>query len=985
MDNKQRALEINTILAGKYMILDVLGEGGFGVTYLCQDLNVNVKVAIKEFFPVQFSTRRGFTVTAYTDTLELYKKGLNGFVKEAEILAKYNRYPGIVSVNEFFYENNTAYIVMEYIEGINLNEYLSQCGGTISWEEALNIVIEILPTLHLIHNQGIVHRDISPNNIMITKDNHVKLIDFGAARDIDSEKSFTVMLKQGYAPIEQYFSNGKQGPWTDVYSLCATIYKMVTGYAPQAATDRKQGDNKLPNELQCKSKLKKVLIKGMSVDPQMRYQTAEELQNALDKVLHTKSKKIYAVLVSIVGLVVVILAVYLNRLNSNQEIQSEITDTEKNEDYFQEHVQDIPEENIEEQTEEYSRIFKQIPETELISVIEEMSDGYVYKVFFDDFDGDGIMEMFALVLSKNVPLESMGNNDGEIRCTDLTLTEHTAALYFANEDGARMVGDIIDMYDTSLRLEEIVFDEGKCMVLERRGQIEYDRYLYAFYAGEIVRNNITSFDAFGTMALFEYKNENGMLYVKSDYSLQKDENYQGEYIRITPDSATAYYSEWIPFSYHAGYIFEQELQEITLEDFMKFGVATEVFATINEQGRSVEIVINNSEYSEPKLMSDCSLYNILYDGKEHFYINYVAEDYEKSCETQPACNADVILQNGELMLNVIKSGMRFPKVSYLPGFFNGQDGEREYHEQTEEEAWLDELLSKSNLSLIDYCYDDFNVDEEYEMLGILSYWPSTNESFGYSSRGYFQIPIEIWQVNKSGCVCTDMNVRESTIDTYYLGYRILQFGEERQIELLDETIARAGDAFKGIVIAVDDSGNFYKSLEPFSALDAVDGVTYYSSGTETIDTTYYGTGFAAHLDYPIYYFNNQYYEMASVEIDQVKLNEIDNWASIESEIKELLEGDYIWPNSWRGYLCANAEIDKVYFNEIGKIYVNYVGTETLSGVESMGLDMYPDSYATAELTLKGNHIETYELLAGKREPSGTNFEKISSDISKIFR
>ena len=122
MDNKQRALEINTILAGKYMVLAVLGEGGFGITYLCQDLNVNVKVAIKEFFPVQFSTRRGITVTAYTDTLELYKKGLSGFVKEAETLAKYNRYPGIVSVNEFFYENNTAYIVMEYIEGINLNE-----------------------------------------------------------------------------------------------------------------------------------------------------------------------------------------------------------------------------------------------------------------------------------------------------------------------------------------------------------------------------------------------------------------------------------------------------------------------------------------------------------------------------------------------------------------------------------------------------------------------------------------------------------------------------------------------------------------------------------------------------------------------------------------------------------------------------------------------------------------------------------------------
>ena len=980
MDNKQRALEINTILAGKYMVLAVLGEGGFGITYLCQDLNVNVKVAIKEFFPVQFSTRRGITVTAYTDTLELYKKGLSGFVKEAETLAKYNRYPGIVSVNEFFYENNTAYIVMEYIEGINLNEYLSQCGGSVPWKEALTMVIEILPTLHLIHNQGIVHRDISPNNIMITKDNHVKLIDFGAARDIDSGKSLTVMLKQGYAPIEQYVSNGKQGPWTDVYSLCATIYKMVTGYVPQAAIDRQQGDNKLPNKMQCNCKLKKVLLKGMSIDPKMRYQTAKDLQNALDKVLHSKSKKIYALPVAVVGLVVVFSAIYLNRLNSNQEIQSEVTDNENNEDFFQEQIQDMSEEdNIDEQTEEYSRIFKQIPETELISAIEEMSDGYVYESFFDDFDSDGIMEMFALAVSNNIPLESMENNDGNITCTDWALTDHTAALYFANEDGARLVGDIIGMYDTSLRLEELVFGEGKCILLERRAQVEFERYLYAFYAGEIVRDNITSSDAFGTMGLFEYKNENGILYVKSNYSLQRDENYTGEYIRIPRGSSAAYYSEWIPFSYHAGHIYEQELQEVALEDFIKYGTAAEVLDMIDEQGKTTEIVINNSAYSEPELMSNCSLHNILYDGREYFYINYVYEGYEYSCETQPACNAKVILQNGELILDVIESGMRCSKVSFLPGFYNGQDGEIEYHEQTEEEAWIDELLSESNLSLIDYCYEDFNADGEYEMLGILSSVASSNESFDYNSRGYFQVPIEIWQVNKSGCNCTDMNVRESSIETYYLGYRILQFGEERQIELLDETIAGAGDAFKGIVIAVDESGNFYKSLEPFSALDAIDGVTYCSSGTDIIDTPYYGTGYDASLYYPIYYLNNQYYEMASVEIDQAKLNEIDNWALIESEIKELLGSDYIWPNCWRNYSCTSAKIDRVYFNEVGKIYVNYIGTETLN------LDDYPDSYATAELTLKGNHIETYELLAGIREPSATDYEKMSSDISKMLQ
>lgn len=284
MEKNSYSLQRNTGLIGRYVIQEVLGQGGFGITYLGIDKLYGNKVAIKEYYPQKIAMRKAqyedvVTVTSIEEKNN-YDKGKKRFLDEAQVMARFNKNEGIVKILDFFEANNTAYIVMEYLEGITLKQYLGKY-GVLQFRNLIEMMLPLLEALIEIHSQGLIHRDISPDNIMVQHNGKLKLMDFGTARDYteSGNKSLTVILKPGYAPPEQYQTHGVQGPWTDIYALCATIYKCLTGITPPDAIARVMDDKfKEPDQLDGKLSpdIKKILWKGMNIFPEERYQDIGE-------------------------------------------------------------------------------------------------------------------------------------------------------------------------------------------------------------------------------------------------------------------------------------------------------------------------------------------------------------------------------------------------------------------------------------------------------------------------------------------------------------------------------------------------------------------------------------------------------------------------------------------------------------------------------------------------------------------------------------
>lgn len=236
-------MDPGTLLHDRYIVGKVLGYGGFGVTYLGWDGKLEQKVAIKEYLPGEFSTRMPgqSQITVFNgDKSEQFRDGLKKFVEESKKLAKFQNEPGIVKIFDSFEENETAYIIMEYLDGITLKEYLDQV-GTIPEDETVDMLMPVMDSLQVVHAEGLLHRDIAPDNIFLTKSGEVKLIDFGASRyaTTSHSRSLTVIIKPGYSPEEQYRSRGDQGTYTDVYAIAATMYRMITGKTPPDAMERR--------------------------------------------------------------------------------------------------------------------------------------------------------------------------------------------------------------------------------------------------------------------------------------------------------------------------------------------------------------------------------------------------------------------------------------------------------------------------------------------------------------------------------------------------------------------------------------------------------------------------------------------------------------------------------------------------------------------------------------------------------------------------
>ena len=283
------ALRAGSILNGRYIVGRVLGQGGFGITYLAQDYQTKGLVAIKEYLPTEFAGRTTgtYAVQVYSgDRRENFEYGKEQFLAEAKTLAEFIGNDHIVRIYSYFEEYGTAYLAMEYIDGESLDKYMSHHGGRLSVEKANELLIPVMEALDWVHSKGIVHRDIAPDNIIVTKDGRAKLIDFGAARYSTGEKSksLDVILKHGFAPKEQYIRRGRQGPFTDVYAMAATYYYAITGKVPPDSIERMDEDELIPPTtlgVKMSEKAEDALLKGLEVSASERYQRMGELAEGL--------------------------------------------------------------------------------------------------------------------------------------------------------------------------------------------------------------------------------------------------------------------------------------------------------------------------------------------------------------------------------------------------------------------------------------------------------------------------------------------------------------------------------------------------------------------------------------------------------------------------------------------------------------------------------------------------------------------------------
>lgn len=274
----EQALPPRYLLAGRYLMGAPLGRGGFGITYKAYDMLTSTVVAIKEFFPKGFARRIPHSCAvdlSDPNTAKTFNYWLSAFTQEAKVLTSIKHMDGIVGIYNYFLTNNTAYIVLEFLTGMSLHRFINGRGGKLHLQETLNIMRPVLETLLLLHQHGVIHKDISPENIQIVNNRTIKLIDFGAASIYNQNvsKPFFV-LKKGYSPLELYSQSGVQGPWTDIYQIGATIYKCLVGSPPPEATERYKHDKLVPPSalgVTIQPVREKSLLKALAVNYKDRY------------------------------------------------------------------------------------------------------------------------------------------------------------------------------------------------------------------------------------------------------------------------------------------------------------------------------------------------------------------------------------------------------------------------------------------------------------------------------------------------------------------------------------------------------------------------------------------------------------------------------------------------------------------------------------------------------------------------------------------
>ena len=301
-ENENHQLPVGTILYSQsghsFLIGRTKGEGGFGITYAGRELSSGRVVAIKEFFPVRCQPQRqpdGSIRVLNRHAEENFAHGIKSFLSEASMLRAINKIPSVVQVLDFFEANGTAYMVMEYLNGATLQTIVEQ-QGPMRFDELMGPMLPLMQDLGKLHQAGVVHRDIAPDNVMRMPDGSFKLLDFGCARALEDGRSMTVLLKPGFAPLEQYTSRGQTAS-TDIYALCATIFYSITGRVPPAAPDRLVSIEGQPDPLPPPSALgaqlsheqEQLLMWGLGLQPNTRPQKIEELLARLEELEKAQS------------------------------------------------------------------------------------------------------------------------------------------------------------------------------------------------------------------------------------------------------------------------------------------------------------------------------------------------------------------------------------------------------------------------------------------------------------------------------------------------------------------------------------------------------------------------------------------------------------------------------------------------------------------------------------------------------------------------
>jgi ribose transport system substrate-binding protein len=299
VDSEKLVLAPGSILNGKYIVGKVLGQGGFGITYLVYDINLGIKVAIKEYLPTSVVTRskNGRDVIAHFNNKEAsFKSGLAKFLEEAKVVAVFSQNRNIVTIREYFPENQTAYMVMDYIQGMDLIDFVKEKNRPLYFLEAIELLNPILTALMQVHKAGLLHRDISPDNIYITDKGIAILLDFGAARQFSMQtQSMSVILKYAYSPIEQHQRKGRRGPWTDIYAFAATFYHVITGKKPAESLDRLESDGLIAPSamgIVIPKASEVALIKALSIRAGDRYQTMDAFYRAINAPVSKMKKDI---------------------------------------------------------------------------------------------------------------------------------------------------------------------------------------------------------------------------------------------------------------------------------------------------------------------------------------------------------------------------------------------------------------------------------------------------------------------------------------------------------------------------------------------------------------------------------------------------------------------------------------------------------------------------------------------------------------------